>query len=467
MEIRFVGAAGEVTGSCHRVTVGGRSVLVDCGLIQGGRDAPERNREPFPFAARDISAVLLTHAHVDHSGRLPLLVRRGFRGPIYMSAACGDLLPILLRDSVALAMRRGSFASGGRAATHADPSLYDLADVDQVLEQVQVLRYDTPHTIFPGVGVTFREAGHILGSASLELHCEETGVARTVVFSGDLGPYDSPILRDPHAFERADLVVMESTYGDRRHRDRDATTREFGEVLAEAARDGGNVVVPAFAVGRSQEILYLLGGQAEAWQLHQWKVFLDSPMAIEASRVYWAHPERYDEEALGRRAGFLQMPTLAQLHFCRTADESRAIQHVRSRALILAGSGMCTGGRVLHHLARELPRRESHVLITGYQARGTLGRALVDGAEEVRIHGARIRVAAKIHTLGGLSAHADQADLIRWYGHFTQRPPVCLVHGDTVPAAVLRDRLTDQGVAVRIPARGDRIDLRTLQLVGG
>lgn len=447
MQITFWGAAGEVTGSCHQLKVGGRTLLIDCGLIQGGRDAPARNREPFPFDPRGIDALVLTHAHIDHCGRLPLLVKRGFRGPVFTSAACRELLPILLRDSVSLARRE------------ALPPLYEIADVERALERVQTLRYDTEHAPIPGVTLRLREAGHILGSASLELICREAEHTRTVVFSGDLGPYDSPILLDPHRFESADLVVMESTYGDRCHRNRAETVRELGEILAEASRDGGNVVIPAFAVGRSQELLYQLGVHFEAWQLHRWKVFLDSPMAIEASRVYWNHPERYDVEARRLRSGFEQMPALPNLTLCRTPEESRAIRTQDSHAIIIAGSGMCNGGRILGHLARHLPRSECHIVITGFQAPGTLGRRLVDRQPEVRIQGREIRVAAKVHTLGGLSAHADQADLLRWYGNFVGQPAVRLVHGEPAAADALRQKLAAQGVPVEVPRRGERVDL--------
>lgn len=447
MQITFWGAAGEVTGSCHQLEVGGRTLLVDCGLIQGGRDAPARNREPFPFDPLGIDALVLTHAHIDHCGRLPLLVKRGFRGPVFASEACRELLPILLRDSVSLARRE------------ALPPLYQIADVERALERVRTLRYDTEYTPIPGVTLRLREAGHILGSASLELSCREAEHTRTVVFSGDLGPYDSPILLDPHRFESADLVVMESTYGDRCHRNRTETVREFGEILAEASRDGGNVVVPAFAVGRSQELLYQLGAHFKEWQLHRWKVFLDSPMAIEASRVYWNHPERYDAEARRLRSGFERMPALPNLALCRTPEESRAISSQVSHAIIIAGSGMCNGGRILGHLARHLSRSECHIVITGFQAPGTLGRRLVDRQPEVRIHGRDIRVAAKVHTLGGLSAHADQADLLRWYGNFVGQPAVRLVHGEPAAADALRQKLAAQGVQVQVPQRGERVDL--------
>jgi metallo-beta-lactamase family protein len=473
MELEFYGAAGEVTGSCHLLRVAGRQVLLDCGLVQGGRDASQRNRLPFPFEVGAIDAVILSHAHIDHCGRLPLLVKRGFRGPIYTNPACRDLLPIMLRDTADLSAREAERANkrrerdgrdgGGRDrdAPVAEP-LYDLEDVEQTLRLVRAVRYDVWHEPFPGLALRQHESGHILGSASIELRLREGEVERTLVFSGDLGQYGSPILLDPHRFESADAVVMESTYGGRAHRDRKATVDELGSIIAAAARDQGNIIVPAFAVGRSQELLYLLATHFEAWHLRQWQVFLDSPMAIEASEVYWRHADRHDEEALRLRRSFGKMPPLDNLHLCRTADESRAINALRAHALVIAGSGMCNGGRVLHHLRNNLGRRECHVVITGFQAPGTLGRALVDREPFVRIHGLQVRVEAQVHTLGGLSAHGDREDLLRWYGSFAQRPPVWLVHGEPDAAHALRDALGDQGVQATVATPGRRIDLAAL-----
>lgn len=464
MELEFFGAAGEVTGSCHVLRVAGHQVLLDCGMIQGGHDAAERNRQPFPFDARAVDAVLLSHAHIDHCGRLPLLVRRGFRGPIWTNAACRDLLPILLRDTAELAARDAERSNRFRDPQRAPATpLFDLEDVERTLRLVRTLRYDARTPILEGLDVCARDAGHILGSSSLEVWCREGDLERKLVFSGDLGQYDSPILQDPYAFEAADLVLMESTYGERLHRDRAATVTEFGDIITAAARDRGNVLVPAFAVGRSQELLYLLGQHFDAWHLSRWQIFLDSPMAIEASKVYWAHTERFDAEALRLRSEFASMPALPNLHLCRTPDESRAINAMREHAIVIAGSGMCNGGRILHHLVHNLERRECHVVITGFQAPGTLGRALVDRLPYVRIHGQSIRVAARVHTLGGLSAHGDQDDLLRWYESFRNRPAVRLVHGEPRAADALRAKLAARGANVTVAAAGDRLDLSTLE----
>jgi len=463
MQLEFFGAAGEVTGSCHILRAGGRALLLDCGMIQGGADSPARNRRPFPFEASAIDAVVLSHAHVDHCGRLPLLVKRGYRGPVYTNRACADLLPILLRDSAHLLMREAERA--GRdwpAGDERAVPLFDLEDVEAVLGQVEVIAYDSPHEVLPGVTVRVREAGHILGSSSVELWVTEDGTRRKLVFSGDLGQYDTPILQDPYRFVSADLVLMESTYGDRRHRGREDTARELGTILAQAARDGGNVIVPAFAIGRSQELLYLLAQNYGEWHVARWKIFLDSPMAIAASRVYWQHPDRFDEESARLRASFRGMPPLPNLVLSETSEDSRAINNVRCGAIVIAGSGMANGGRVLHHLKHNLPRPECHVLIVGFQAPCTLGRQLVDRQQEVRIHGRPVRVAAQVHTLGGLSAHADQSQLLRWYDSFEGRPPVCLVHGEVPAAEALAVKLRELGAQATVTHPGLTIDLAKL-----
>jgi metallo-beta-lactamase family protein len=457
MQLEFFGAAGEVTGSCHILRVAGRQLLLDCGMIQGGHDAPARNRLPFPFDPTTIDVVALSHAHIDHCGRLPLLVKRGFRGPIYTNKACADLVPILLRDSANLAMRD--------AERERVSPLYDLEDVETTLRLLQPIAYDTRRELLPGVTVQVRDAGHILGSSSIEVWVSEGGEQRKLVFSGDLGQYDTPILKDPFAFESADLVLMESTYGNRQHRGREDTERELGGILAQAQRDGGNVVVPAFAIGRSQELLYLLAKHYGEWHLARWKIFLDSPMAIAASRVYWNNPDRYDEETTSLRESFRGMPPLPNLVLAESADDSRAINHVRSGALIIAGSGMATGGRVLHHLKHNLERPECHVVIVGFQAPGTLGRQLVDRAPEVRIHGQRVRCLAQIHTLGGLSAHGDQADLLRWYDSFAGRPPVYLVHGEVPSSEGLAEKLREHGATATVARPGLKIDLADLRVM--
>ena len=461
MQLEFYGAAGEVTGSCHVIEVGGRRVLLDCGLIQGGRHADERNREAFPFEPRSVDAVILSHAHIDHCGRVPLLMKRGFDGPVHATAACRDLCRILLADSAYLAEREAR-RENERRRTESFAPLYTVEEAKQAVGSIRTLRYDAPQEVLPGVELTFRDAGHILGSACVELRLREGAVERRVVFSGDLGQYGSPILRDPADMGRADLVIMESTYGDRLHRDRAATLAELGAILRSAADDHGNVLIPAFAVGRTQEILYLFGQHFDEWGLDRWQIFLDSPLAIEASEIYWQHSDLYDEEALRVRREFRGMPKLPNVHLTRTADESRAINRIRSGAIVIAGSGMCNGGRIVHHLKRNLWRSECHVIFTGFQARGTPGRAIVDGSASIRLHGEEVRVAAGIHTVGGLSAHGDQKDLLHWYESFDNRPPVWLVHGEPAASDAFAARCSELGIVASVAQRGERLDLANL-----
>jgi metallo-beta-lactamase family protein len=470
MELKFFGAAGEVTGSCHIVRCEDRLILLDCGLIQGSPQSERRNVNPFPFDAKKIAAVVLSHAHIDHSGRIPLLVKRGYRGPIFTHNASRDLAKILLQDCGYLQERDAERENRHRkrkGLEEVEP-LYTRADAQAVFPQLIGIPYGERREILPGVEVCLRDAGHILGSASIELWLREGNLQRKLVFSGDLGQYDTPILNDPAAITTADYVVMESTYGNRLHRDRAATIAELGEIILSARADRGNILIPAFAVGRSQEILYYLGRYAEQWNLADWHVFLDSPLAIEASKIYWDYPHLYDEDATRLRNKLHEMPHVRNLHLSVSSDDSRAINNINNGAIVLAGSGMCNGGRIVHHLKHNLWRRECHVAIVGFQAYGSLGRRLVEGQQRVRIHGETIRVAAAVHTIGGLSAHADQADLQRWYDSFHDRPALYLVHGEPDRAAVLSERLKNKlGARVFIAKPGLKIDIGRVQPLSG
>jgi metallo-beta-lactamase family protein len=469
MELEFYGATGEVTGSCHILHIGGRQVLLECGLVQGGRQQQARNREDFPFDPRKLDAVVLSHAHIDHSGRLPLLVQRGFKGPIYAQSATADFCKIMLEDSARLA--EGDAETENRKRDRKDlphvTPLYTLADVERTLRQLVPLPYEKKREILPGISICFQDAGHILGSACVEVWMQAGPLRRKLVFSGDLGQYDTPILRDPTALTEADLVIMESTYGDRLHREHEATIAEIADIIADADHRRGNILIPSFAVGRSQELLYLFSKYYAAWQLHRWKIFLDSPMAIRASEIYWNNEKLYDQEARLMRAGLEGMRPLPNLTLSMTAEQSQHINRLQSGAIIIAGSGMCEGGRIVHHLKHNVWRRECEVIIVGYQAAGTRGRQLVDGSTHVRIHHETIRVQARIHTIGGLSAHGDQNDLARWYGSFQPRPPVWLVHGEAQAAQGLANRLRREGApATTIAARGMRVNLATLEQHG-
>ena len=464
MQITFFGAAGEVTGSCHIVKIGDHQVLLDCGMIQGSRRNEARNRDPFPFDPKQIDAVILSHAHIDHSGRLPLLVKRGFKGPIYCQNATRDLTKILLLDAANISESDAERENRKRERKNLKliEPLFTRDDAKKALQLLRGYKYRECVDVVAGAQVTFRDAGHILGSTVVDLSLREGDTSKRVVFSGDLGQFDTPILHDPAPVERADLVIMESTYGGRDHRARDLTIDELGEVI-DVAKGTGNILIPAFAIGRSQEILYELGVHYDKWRMRNWHVFLDSPMAIEASEVYWDYPHLYDEDATKLRKDINEMPPLRNLHLTRTPAESMVINKLQSGAIILAGSGMCNGGRILHHLKRNLWRKEAHVVIVGYQARGSLGRRLVERQKRVRIHGETIAVNARIHTIGGLSAHGDRSDLMRWYGQFENKPPVCLVHGEPEAGTALAEGLQENfGASVSQPSPGDVVNLKEL-----
>jgi metallo-beta-lactamase family protein len=461
MRVRFHGAAGEVTGSCHEVEAAGHRVLIDCGMIQGSREDEARNFEPFGFDPAALDAVVLSHAHIDHCGRLPLLVQRGFHGPIWTQAATAELLDIMLQDAASLAEMDAEQDNKHRRDGHArHRPLFTRADAAKVLKQVRPLAYSSPTEILPGLILTLRDAGHILGSASVELRAQEASGERILVFSGDLGPKGTPILRDAAPVPRADLLLLESTYGGRAHRERAATVAEIGQVLAQAWEAGGNVLIPAFAVGRSQELLYWLACYWDEWSLARWKIFLDSPMATRVLEVYDRHEFLFDQAA---QKVWRERPhpfRLPNLRFTDDAEASRGINAHERGAIIIAGSGMCNGGRIRHHLRQNLGRRQAHVLFVGYQAQGTLGRRLVDGAPRVRLFGEEIQVNAQIHTVGGLSAHTDQPGLLAWYAQIENRPPVALVHGEDPAREALAAKLRERFDATVTLARpGDVLDV--------
>ena len=457
MRVHFHGAAGEVTGSMHLVEAAGKRVLLDCGMCQGNAEMEASNEDPFPFDVASIDAVVLSHAHIDHIGRVPLLVKRGYRGPIFIQQASADLLPIMLMDAASIAEGDAErFNRKRRAGEKELVPLYTRDDVKDVLGQLQPLAYDTRTRILDGVELNLLDAGHILGSAIVELWAD----GRKLVFSGDLGPNGTPILRDPAHLTEADLVLMESTYGDRDHKDRAETIIELGGILDAAWRDGGNVVIPAFAVGRTQELLYWFARHWDDWNLSRWKIFLDSPMAGKVVEVYDRHHELFDAQAQEVWRGTPNPFRLPNLQTTASTEESIAINSIERGAIILAGSGMASGGRILHHLIQNLGKPGAHVVFVGYQGNGTLGRRLVDGARWVRIHQRDIRVNAQVHTVGGLSAHADQHGLMEWFGHFQPKPPLVLVHGEDKAREALAGEIGERDkVEVTLARPGMTVDV--------
>ncbi len=428
-ELQFFGATERVTGSLYVLTAGHSRIVLECGLVQGMADEEARNREPFPFSAEEIDAVVISHSHIDHSGRVPLLVKQGYTGPVYTHEASKALCEIMLPDSGYLNEKEAEWENkkrGRRGKLRVMP-LYTREEAEACIQQFVGLEYEVPMEIAPGVTLTLFDAGHILGSSIVQLVYNDNGSQRTLVFSGDLGYRDAPLMDPTTRLKQADAVLMESTYGDRNHRPIGETLEQLTAVFESARAAQGNVLIPAFTVGRTQDLLYLMAEHQEAWGLGNWNIFLDSPMGISATKVYSKYRNLFAAQLFEPKSDY---PELPNLYATRSVEESMTINEMESGAIIIAGSGMCTGGRILHHLKNNIWRPQCHLLIVGYQANGTLGRRLVDGADEIRLWGDSYRVRAQLHTIGGLSAHGDQEDLVDWYSSFENRPPVYLVHGE-------------------------------------
>jgi metallo-beta-lactamase family protein len=456
------GAAGEVTGSCYLLDTGAARLLLECGLLQGGRDADTRNAAPWPFELATIDAVVLSHAHLDHSGLVPRLVKDGYSGPVYATSASCQLLKIMWQDAAHLNERDVEWENKWRrrAGKKLLEPLYGIDDAQAALALLEPIDYDAAFVATHGISVRYHDAGHILGSAIVALDIEHDNGHTRLVFSGDLGNSDTVLLRDPTPIQDADILLLESTYGDRNHRTLAETHNELGDVLAAAHADGGNVLIPAFAIGRTQELLYTLGLLEREGRLPQAQVFLDSPMAIAATHTYERNTELFNEHDRERLRGESLAKWLPALRYSETTEESLAINRISGGAVIIAGSGMCTGGRIRHHLKYNLWRREAHLVFCGFQAAHTLGRALVDGAKRVKLLGNQIAVKANIHTLGGFSAHAGQNELVRWASAFRPRPRVWLVHGEVEARDALADRLRTQlKLKAKLAKPGDAIAL--------
>ena len=466
LSISFEGAARTVTGSRHRIRFGERSWLFDCGLFQGHRDEAERVNRAFRFDPAALDAVVLSHAHLDHSGNLPTLVSQGFRGPIHATAATTDLCRAMLADSASLMERDAEHASRQGSGRHASrrPArrpLYNPADVEETMRRFQSHDYHQPWPLFDGVRVCYFDAGHILGSALTTFEFESEGRRLRLCMSGDLGRPARPILRDPELPPGGEALVMESTYGDRLHSDSLETERGLADVVSRTLGRGGRLLVPAFAVGRTQELVATLHDLCERGRLPDVPIYVDSPLASKATEVFRRHPECFDEQTRKQFEGNGTPFGFGRLRFVGSAEESRALTERGDPCIVISASGMCEGGRILHHLQHGLGNERNTVLFVGFQAEGTLGRRLRDGAEVVSIFGDPVRRRAEVVSLDGFSAHADQRELVTWAAGLVPAPRrVFLVHGELGPAAVLADCLTERLHAdVHIPTLGEEFEL--------
>ncbi len=464
MRLKFCGAAGEVTGSCYFVHADKGALVMDCGIFQGGEERHLRNREPFPFAPQEVRWALISHAHLDHCGRLPLLVKAGFRGPIFATPATCDLVKTVLMDAAKLqeedaAWKIKRLKKQGDDWSWVSP-LFTTADVERVWHFFEPVPYDEWVPLDTFAQFRFRDAGHLLGSAMIELRWRPNRGEQVLVFTGDLGQPKMPVLRDPTVVTYADVLLMESTYGNREHAPLEQSIEQLRTIVADAATQGGRVLIPSFAIGRTQEVLYVLNDLVESGQLPPLPVFVDSPMAREVLRVYQRYRDLYDEEATQRLQAGDEPFTFPGLHLVTTVEESKTLNEFREPCVIIAGSGMCTGGRIKHHLRHSIGDPRNAIVFVGFQAKGTLGRQLIEGVSPVRIFGEMHEVKARVYLLDGFSAHAGRTALLAWADQF-ERPPkqTFAVHGELESASALVAALQERGWNALVPNLGDEIAL--------
>ena len=465
IKLSFFGAARNVTGSNYLLEINGARLLVDCGFYQE-RDFRARNWEPFAYGASTIDAVLLTHAHLDHCGLLPKLVKDGFKGDIHCTPATAEIARIVMLDSARIqeedvAYKRKRHKREGRESPHPYEPLYRVADAEAVLPLLKTTRYGKTVDLGGGVSCIFRDAGHILGAEMVVVHAEQNGEKRSMVFSGDIGRPNTPILRDPSPIDQVDYVVVESTYGNRTHKPNEEIPDILTEVINRTCKGGGNVVVPSFSVERAQELLYHLHELLRKGRIPSLTVYLDSPMAVRVTEVFRKHPELFDEETTEMLRRGEHPCDFPNLRMCRSVGESKAIKEAKEGAIIIAGSGMCTGGRIKHHIKANINRPESTILFVGYQAMGTLGRRLLEGAEKIRLHGEMYEVKARVEKVNGFSAHADRNELFEWLSGLKEAPRhVFVTHGEEDAAEAFSQLIESKtGWDVSVPSYGDEVVL--------
>jgi len=465
VKLQFLGAAQNVTGSRHFLEANGTRILVDCGLYQE-RQFRARNWAPFPVAPKNIDAVLLTHAHLDHCGLLPKLVKEGFRGKILCTAATAEIAKIILLDSAKIQEedaehKRKRHEKQGRKGPYPEVPLYTTEDAEACFPLFEHVEYRESVNLGDGMETTFYDAGHVLGSSIIRVKVRQDSQERIILFSGDIGRPDRPIVCDPTVFDYADYVLIESTYGNRIHEEVADVEKTMGEVINEALKAGGNIIVPSFALERSQEVLYYINELRLKHKIPEFKIFLDSPMASKITKVFKHHPELFDKEMTEYVRRHKSPFDLPGLQMAGTPDESKAINRIKGKIMVIAGSGMCTGGRVKHHLVNNISRPNNTIMFVGYQAVGTLGRSIVDGIKEVRILGEKRKVEAKIVRIHGFSAHADRNELLNWLKEM-EAPPrgIFIVHGETESARSFGNFVRKQtGWNVTVPEYQDEIVL--------
>lgn len=460
--IQFLGATHTVTGSKHLVQVDGYRTLVDCGLFQGLKQLRMRNWDPFPINPTSINSVILTHAHIDHTGYLPRLVWEGFSGPVYATPATVELARIMLPDSARLQEEEAAYANKVGSTRHSPAlPLYTEKDAETALKLFDSVNYHKSVRLTPKLSFEFVTAGHILGSCFVRMRIkDDDGEEKTILLTGDIGRYNEPIVRDPAPVEEADYIVLESTYGDRRHPDFDVKAK-LAEIINETSRRGGHILIPAFAVGRTQHLLYLIRELEESGEIPIMPVVVDSPMAVSATKLYLRHREEHDLEMKDLVDEQRNPMATRRFTLARTVQESKSITASEEPTIVISASGMATGGRILHHLMRRLPDERNTVVFVGFQAEGTRGRRLIDGEDEVKIFGQMVPVRARIERLENLSAHADYEEILRWLSGF-KRPPrkVFLVHGESGAMIALKQKITEKfGWSVQIPDYLEKFNL--------